>query len=435
MTEHEVIVVHPHAPARFRDLVTEALSGLAAHWDGLNFAYQAAVGRSRHIDTPRYAQLIKGDADMFHARRELVGARLKRLLLAHPLAPWMRAHQKFPAAAHTARLLVAIGDPLRFPGRLCGQQHHLPADYGLDHCTYLVHGAETPETCGAAVGPIRPGTGVRSLWHYCGLHVDAQGRMPRMRKGQQCTWNPTARAICLTPDVGLAAQIVRLRVEPWRGIYDATKARLARERGVGLDGAIESERTDGPHARPSVGMRGGAERANGIEVRPGSTARPRGGAAERLVEIEPFGGDPSPGLARMGGGAEDHAAIGQEPGSTTRSRKRPADLPAEIEQFPGGSFSRSAGMRGGAGSFPVIDPAVGPTTRPRKGAAEKPCEIVSIAGGPFPGSAETAAERPSVDVHPVGGRLRPFQIEQRARIVAVKALLGDLLIAWQRAVA
>ena len=84
--------------------------------------------------------------------------------------------------------------------------------------------------CGMDVGPVRRGTGVRALWHYCGLHV-VDGKLARKRKGHQCSWNPAARTALLQPD-GIADQIIKHRTEPWRTKYDETKARVQTERGA-----------------------------------------------------------------------------------------------------------------------------------------------------------------------------------------------------------
>lgn len=78
--------------------------------------------------------------------------------------------------------------------------------------------------CAGTMLAPRPGTGVRSLWHYAGLHV-IDGALPKRRKGTQADWNPTLRTLALQPN-GIADQIIKHRCEPYRTTYDE-----ARERG------------------------------------------------------------------------------------------------------------------------------------------------------------------------------------------------------------
>jgi hypothetical protein len=75
----------------------------------------------------------------------------------------------------------------------------------------------------------RTTSGVRSLWHYAGLHV-VEGRLPRPRKGRRADWDPRARLAVLQPG-GIAEQIVRHRVPGYRDVYDRARGRL-QERGT-----------------------------------------------------------------------------------------------------------------------------------------------------------------------------------------------------------
>lgn len=59
-----------------------------------------------------------------------------------------------------------------------------------------------------------------SLWHYFGLHVDENGKAPKMRHGQQCTWNPIARALTYQ----IAESLVKSN-SPLREYYDNYKKR------------------------------------------------------------------------------------------------------------------------------------------------------------------------------------------------------------------
>jgi len=176
---------------------------------------------------------------------------IRRDLETQPVWPWL---SQYPGLGgfQVARLVAIIGDPHRFPARVCEAGHHHSA----------VVPAAAPETssgcgveladgtrCVAPVGPVRPGTGTRSLWHYLGLHV-VDGRSPRATKGRRSDWSPAGRTAVLMPG-GIADAIVRSRVPHYRDVYDATKARLTDTRAESVlvsdisSGARERTGADG----------------------------------------------------------------------------------------------------------------------------------------------------------------------------------------------
>ena len=63
--------------------------------------------------------------------------------------------------------------------------------------------------------------GLRSLWHYCGLHV-VNGKAPKRKKGSQHDWNPKLRALLLGV---LADNFIKKRTPKYREIYDQEKER------------------------------------------------------------------------------------------------------------------------------------------------------------------------------------------------------------------
>ena len=77
--------------------------------------------------------------------------------------------------------------------------------------------------CPGVMSDPRTTTGVRSLWHYAGLHV-VDGHLPKRRKGVQSDWKPSLRTLVVGPK-GIGDQIVIQRTEPYRAIYDTVKAR------------------------------------------------------------------------------------------------------------------------------------------------------------------------------------------------------------------
>lgn len=204
---------------------------------------------------------------------------IKKAMSTHPLADWL---PRGLGGVHVARLVALIDDPWRFPGRRCTVGHYLsiaagtgendkPRGDATDAAGVPVneHGLGIGDPCpvethdGPCTGTLlapRPGTGVRSLWHYCGLHV-VDGRSPRKTKGKVADWNPVARTIVLMPG-GIAEQIVRLRVPKYRERYDEVKERLTNERAVGALGteALRGALADGTEADVS----GGSETSCGL---------------------------------------------------------------------------------------------------------------------------------------------------------------------------
>jgi len=165
-------------------------------------------------------------------------------LRRQPVYPWL---SQFPGlrGVHVARLIAIIGDPFRFPGQGCTEGHAFPPRYVEgDQCPVLV-GKDEAQCVGRVIA--RHGTGTRSLWHYLGLHV-VGGKSPRKARGQQADWHMEGRAAVQMPG-GIAEQIVRQNVEPYVGIYRATKARLSATRAVL---PVESDRVAGPLAESMI---------------------------------------------------------------------------------------------------------------------------------------------------------------------------------------
>ena len=225
------------APARHIDQPTAELDRLARTWLDLQGTRKALAQR----ELPD--EIVEGFATM-EAR---VSVLLKRALRKHPLWPWL---QQFPGlgGAHTALVIGRIGDPRRYPGQRCSEGHYLPPIYavgspcpvaeaedesddrrgdGADLAGVDDHPAESEGavSCPGIMLEPRPHSGVRSLWHWAGLSVCADGRAPRKRKGVQGDWEPRVRSSVMQPG-GIAEQIVRLSVPHYSDIYRATKARL-----------------------------------------------------------------------------------------------------------------------------------------------------------------------------------------------------------------
>ena len=261
-------------PSRHIDPITERLSAYAKAFEDAQ-----KVRKASHLRGDELA------AEMFKDAEDRLSRRLGSTLRKHELWPFLEP-LKGLAGPLTARVISIIGDPRRFPGQQCEFGHTLPAIYpagtpcpvvadpefeperhpGDDE---LSRGAEMvieseksggtadffPDTeasleierasgvgkssrtgseaghendcrtvsCAGTLRPPRKRTGVKSLYHYSGLHV-VNGKLPMRRKGQQADWNPALRTLALQPN-GLADQIIKHRTPKYREIYDAAKDR------------------------------------------------------------------------------------------------------------------------------------------------------------------------------------------------------------------
>lgn len=267
------------APARHIDLQTALLDRYARSWIDLQQTRKALAQR----------HLPEGIVAEFARLEQLVSGLLKRTLRQHPLWPWL---SQLPGlgGAHTALVIGRIGDPRRFPGQRCSEGHYLPPLYPVGSpCPVVAGTAEIDREGGDGAdsgaqdsgaddddlafdgGPVCPGTmlpprtttGVRSLWHWAGVHVEEDGRAPRKRKGVRCSWEPRVRASVMQPG-GIAEQIVRLSVPHYSDIYREQKARLMER----VEGGLEIEQEDGTqNGRTSV-RRSEIEKTGARPLRP-----------------------------------------------------------------------------------------------------------------------------------------------------------------------
>jgi hypothetical protein len=264
------------APPRHIDLTTAQLDRLARSWIDVQQTRKALA--QRELDDDVIAAFLTAEQKLSRA--------LTKTLRSHVLWPWL---SQFPGlgGAHTALVIGRIGDPRRFPGQRCSEGHYLPPlyavgapcpiagpwpesdvlagdsdDVGADESSAE---SESRDVCPGVMLPPRETTGVRSLWHWAGLHADTDSRAPRKRKGVRCDWEPRVRASVMQPG-GIAEQIVRLSVPHYVDEYRAAKERLnlrvvekqlegLRVRGDASNGAAtetspESDRWTGRPLRP-----------------------------------------------------------------------------------------------------------------------------------------------------------------------------------------
>jgi hypothetical protein len=240
-----------------------------------------------------------------------VSRELKKALRKHALYPWLSQYPGL-AGPTTARLLGIIADPMRFPGRKCEAGHYLPETYGgevcqvdASHANEHEHGrtgadavGETDVVYSPCLAPVhtRRGSGVRSLWHYLGLHA-VDGHSPRKTRGQRCDWDPKGRTLVLQPD-GLADQIVRQRTPVYRDVYDETKERLALTRAViphesdaaGSPGDLAADEVDESDTLGG-GRAGGADSTSASDIFAGPLRPFQIDAIARKVAAKKFVGD------------------------------------------------------------------------------------------------------------------------------------------------
>ena len=246
-------------PSRYVNGITAQLNVLAASFEDVQ---QGRIRASNRGD--------EYSADELKKLEDRLGRRLRSTLELHELWPWLST-KKGLAGPRTARVIAAIGDPRRFPGQQCSEGHTLhplfPAGSaclveevptadshveieGLNGGGEVSDGTEDADESGVSHGSVgvspdsdvsiseiddvrvrcpgimsdpRTTTGVRSLWHYAGLHV-VDGHLPKRRKGVQSDWKPGLRTLVVGPK-GIGDQIVMQRTEPYRTIYDEVKAR------------------------------------------------------------------------------------------------------------------------------------------------------------------------------------------------------------------
>lgn len=201
---------------------------MADHTNNLHLIYRSFT------DTQKLRKSFeqRGQVDLAEGLEASEG-KIKRLarkeLGQHPLFPWLQQYKGF-LGMRMAGVIGMLRDPRRFPGQRCtsnkGAHYLIPGTVNVgDSCSEEVWDKENPgETfaCDGVVEEPRAGTGVRSVWHYSGLHV-VDGMMPRRRKGQQSDWRGELRTCFLMPD-GIVDQVIKQRTEKYRDLYDEKKA-------------------------------------------------------------------------------------------------------------------------------------------------------------------------------------------------------------------
>ena len=202
---------------------TVGLSALARSFEDVQQSRKRAEQRQDHLLA---GQLKAIEVD--------ISKRLAKTLKSHALWPWLEPLAGL-RTARAARVIAAIGDPWRFPGQMCTERHYFPPvlEVGSRCPAEPAEGEDDGESadgegslgtgtdvrgasvdgdgvrCPGIIQPARETSGVRSLYHYAGLHV-VDGRLPKRRKGVQSDWKSELRVLLIGPD-GIADQIVRHR--------------------------------------------------------------------------------------------------------------------------------------------------------------------------------------------------------------------------------
>lgn len=184
---------------------------------------------------------------------------LAKVFEQHPLYAW--ADDVGLRGARVGRVVGAIRHPWRFPGQPCDgpTTHYQPTPFlqvgvpcpatgnrhetdeaieisgaGDDQTADEADESEAVHGCPGSMLPPRTTTGVASVWHYFGLIPGADGTLISRKKGDQASYSPKYRALLLGK-LGVADQIIRHRVQPYRDTYDEFKSRRQTDCGVETD--------------------------------------------------------------------------------------------------------------------------------------------------------------------------------------------------------
>ncbi len=256
---------------RFDTPLTGVLKRYADLFDDHQRGRKIAQQRGQSAMATRYEQDEKEIADF-----------LARVLKQHPAWDFLAPLNGLKTAL-AARVVSEIGHPGRFPGQKCEHGHYsVPMFEPGALCPALIwpdkeNGvrAKKKVQCGAAMLPPRikqDMTGVRSLWHFAGLHTvseccgwmrsyeglcercghSANGVSPSLAllrepdgSYRKRDWNPKLRTLIVKP-TGIAEQIVNHKPEPYYSAHPANSymAKLrhkAAEAGVALDAKVDGK--------------------------------------------------------------------------------------------------------------------------------------------------------------------------------------------------
>ncbi len=183
--------------------------------------------------------------------KDKLGRVLEGHLQNHPIWDSFLEPLKGVRGPQMAMVVAEIGSPWRFPGQPCSIRTKDTPNGHLSDPRYPI-GSQCPREewvdkdtedgkteselvrCVGVMETPRPHTGVRALMRYCNIAPDEKTkRVPRKQKNVKSLWNHRIKGSVIGPqgdDMGIAAQIIRHRVEPYRTIYDEAKARVREER-------------------------------------------------------------------------------------------------------------------------------------------------------------------------------------------------------------
>lgn len=258
-------------PWRFDTPLTGVLKRYADSFEDHQRVRKAAEQRGQPA-------IVKG----YEQEEKEIAAFLAKALKQHPVWDFLAPLNGLKTAL-AARVISEIGHPGRFPGQKCDNGHYFVSMFEPGApCPALIWPdkekgvrAKNKVLCGAPILPPRikkDMTGVRSLWHFAGLHTvsDCCGAMRSYdgecercghpSKGISPTltllknpdgsyrkrdWNPKLRTLIMKP-TGIADQIVTHKPEPYYSVhptnsYIAKLRHKAAEAGVALDAKVNGK--------------------------------------------------------------------------------------------------------------------------------------------------------------------------------------------------
>lgn len=257
--------------SRFDTPLTGVLKRYADAFSDQQRTRKVATQRGQHMLATRYKQ-----------EEQILADFLADALQQHPTWAFLEPLTGLKGAL-AARVIGEIGHPYRFPGQKCADGHYATPTFAPGtQCPALIwpkdndgKRAQKRVQCSAVMGPPRvkkDETGVKSLWHFAGLHVvsaccgvmrsyegvcercaqPAQGVSPSLAllkepggSYRKRDWNPRLRSLMMQPK-GLAEQIVNHKPEPYYSThptksYMAALTRLAAKAGVALDAKVKGK--------------------------------------------------------------------------------------------------------------------------------------------------------------------------------------------------
>jgi hypothetical protein len=223
LAQHGVAILHAH----WHDLGIEKASDAETIALALSQAPAELFGEFKpdpKIAELRHALAMKTALDMFEG-----DARRRFLQIGRNMGESNLNDIQDPLLKASLDELSSLKDSMKYvdadSGRAVAWETRLTKiAKGIPHCVLFAEIAGL-KSMGTAASIVAYANGVErfpnvaSFWSYCGQSV-VNGKAPKMRKGQPCTWSPKARTALYL----LGVSILKMKDNPWNPVYRAYKA-------------------------------------------------------------------------------------------------------------------------------------------------------------------------------------------------------------------